>query len=254
MALLQKHAKMGGMTDDPYGSFDEAAGAARQPEPKAAEPVRRPLPEAEPIRRTLPNVDQARRTLPEAEQLGYQYQEANTEYGYGPPQQGAYGVPFYGQPQATYQQPYQLAQQPLYGRPLLDDPTAADAPLRGATPLQAYKRFWTRGVTFTGRASQSEYWWIAAIHGAGMVAYGALSDIFSHGAFSSLIGTAAGLYFVAALVPFFALNTRRLHDTDQGGTMQLLGLIPIVGWIIALVLMAQPPKPNGARYDRINLQ
>jgi hypothetical protein len=33
--------------------------------------------------------------------------------------------------------------------------------------------------------------------------------------------------------------------------MILLGLIPFVGGIIVLILLVLPPKPEGAKYDRV---
>ena len=105
------------MSDDPYGTLDE------QPEqPATASPAAPPAPRVQP------------RPVAPSEPLGYTYGDANTDYAYGPPpqqpgygqQQGAYGVPFYGQPQTFY-----LPVMPAFTqRPLIDDPTAADAPKR----------------------------------------------------------------------------------------------------------------------------
>jgi uncharacterized membrane protein YhaH (DUF805 family) len=51
---------------------------------------------------------------------------------------------------------------------------SAPGPLRGASPLVALGRFWTRALRFDGRASRSEFWWpmlvelivVAAVVGA----------------------------------------------------------------------------------------
>lgn len=221
------------MTDDPYAALNEPQG------PEAAVPPPAPVPEARP----QPGVPE--------EPLGYHYQDANTHYSYGapPPQQGAYGVPFYSQPQQPYPP---LVQQPFYGRPLLEDPTASDAPLRGISPTDAYRRFWMRGLTFTGRASRSEFWWMALIHGVAGFGLGLIDSALGSGLVGNLFGGLVGLYFLAALVPAIALGVRRLHDTATTGRMMLLSLIPYIGAFVLLIMCAQPAKEEGKRFDRIN--
>jgi len=46
------------------------------------------------------------------------------------------------------------------------------------------------------------------------------------------------LYFLAILVPFLAVTARRLHDTGKSGWWCILGLIPLVGTIWLIVLLA----------------
>jgi len=68
---------------------------------------------------------------------------------------------------------------------------------------------------------------------AGTVALGMINDNLS-AAFS-----------FATLLPYIAVTCRRLHDTDRSGWLQLLGLIPIVGWILLIIWCAQEGKsPN----------
>lgn len=217
------------MTDDPYAALNEPQG----------DPADSPVPQE-----SLPQ--------PLDEPLGYHYEDANTNYSYGapPPQQGAYGVPFYGQQQPPY---LPMAQQPFYGRPLLEDPTGSDAPLRGMAPVDAYKRFWTRGLTFTGRASHSEFWWVALAHILLAAGAGILDNAFGGSGFlSSLLGGIVGLYFLAALVPGIALGVRRLHDTGASGKMMFLNLIPYLGSFVVAILCALPAKEEGKRFDKIN--
>ncbi|MGM9482514.1 DUF805 domain-containing protein [Roseateles sp. NT4] len=82
-------------------------------------------------------------------------------------------------------------------------------------------------VDFSGRASRSEYWWFALFVFIGNVVLGMVSHW-------------AGLVFVlACLLPQLAAATRRLHDTGRSGWWQLIAFVPLIGWIILIVFLAQ---------------
>jgi uncharacterized membrane protein YhaH (DUF805 family) len=52
-------------------------------------------------------------------------------------------------------------------------------------------------------------------------------------------------FLLATLVPYVAVTARRLHDTDRTGWLQLIAFIPVVGWIIVIIWLAQEGKrPN----------
>ena len=86
---------------------------------------------------------------------------------------------------------------------------------------------------FNGRASQSEFWW--------WVLFTFLASAAAHIISEPL----AGLFSLATLLPTLAVGARRLHDTDRSGWLQLIWLIPIFGWIVLIVWLAQEGKePN----------
>jgi uncharacterized membrane protein YhaH (DUF805 family) len=135
-------------------------------------------------------------------------------------------------------------------------------PLYGATFGQAIQRFFKKYATFTGRASRSEFWWwyltnviVGAVIGLiGLIA-GGFSSIDASGNFALGAGyyvsqALSGIWFLATIVPWLALSWRRLHDTNKAGPFYFLGLIPLVGWIILLVLFLMPSDPAGVRFDR----
>ncbi len=215
-------------------------------------------------------------------------QGPNSNQGYGPPQpsydvpaagytapQTGYAAPGYGQPYAQpgyaipgqpYAQPgYAIPGQPYapgfapYGQPLAPyanpalayDPNSPGAPLFNATPVQAFKRFWSKGFTFTGRASRSEYWWMAmwqaVIYFAILAFTLPLGGAGAAGALLSILLLWG--YILAFLIPSLSLQARRLHDTNQSGWLLLLHLIPYLGTFIIFILTLMPSKPEGARYD-----
>ena len=93
---------------------------------------------------------------------------------------------------------------------------------------QAISAGFSNYVNFSGRACRSEYWyWILFI---------VIADIVT-----GIIDAALGIQLVTSifglvtLLPSLAIAIRRLHDLDRTGWWVLLGLIPLIGWIILLI-------------------
>jgi len=88
-------------------------------------------------------------------------------------------------------------------------------------------------AAFDGRASRSEYWWWFLFVFLASLAAGMVSQ------------TLSGLFSLAVLLPGLAVGARRLHDTDRSAWFLLLGLIPIIGWIVLIVWLVQEgQEPN----------
>lgn len=86
---------------------------------------------------------------------------------------------------------------------------------------------------FDGRASKSEFWW-----------WSLFVLLISMGA-NIISDTAAGLVFLATLLPYLAVSSRRLHDIDRSGWWQLVGFIPLIGWAVMIYWCVQDPvEPN----------
>src|SRR5436305_1691005 len=56
------------------------------------------------------------------------------------------------------------------------------------------------------------------------------------------------IYGLAVLLPNLAVGVRRLHDTGKSGWWLLIGLIPIVGWIVLLVFFVTAGQPGNNQY------
>jgi len=89
---------------------------------------------------------------------------------------------------------------------------------------------------FNGRASQSEYWWFA------------LATIIGNLVLSRISPMLGGLFSLAVFVPSIAAAARRLHDTNRSGWWQLIGLIPILGWIVLIVFLAMEGNSESNEY------
>ncbi len=83
-------------------------------------------------------------------------------------------------------------------------------------------------ATFTGRAPRSEYWYFVLFQALANLVVG----IIAARAGSNLLG---GLVELALFMPALAVGVRRLHDIDRSGWWLLIGVIPLIGWVMLLI-------------------
>ncbi len=101
------------------------------------------------------------------------------------------------------------------------------------TFTDSIKTCFSKYADFNGRASRSEYWWFVLFIMLIGIGTSFISDMISL------------LFYLATLVPSIAAAARRLHDTNRSGWLQLIALIPIIGWLIVLYFLIQEPQePN----------
>ena len=90
---------------------------------------------------------------------------------------------------------------------------------------------------FAGRTTRKEYWMFMLFY---TVIYMVLL----------IIDRTMGVFFftaifsVISLVPSISITARRLHDTGRSGWWQLIGLIPVVGPIVQILLSGPPNDAN----------
>ena len=99
----------------------------------------------------------------------------------------------------------------------------------------AVRKCLRRYASFSGRARRSEYWWFSLFGGVVYLPFAFESE----GLIRIPDGVSAifGLAFLGLLVPTLAVLIRRLHDTGRSGWWWLIGLVPLVGWLILLVFL-----------------
>lgn len=88
---------------------------------------------------------------------------------------------------------------------------------------------------FNGRASRSEYWWFQ------------LFFILSNAAGTVISEKLGILVMLGLFLPAIASCTRRLHDTNRSGWMQLLSCIPLVN-LYVLYLLIKEGEDQGNRF------
>jgi uncharacterized membrane protein YhaH (DUF805 family) len=98
--------------------------------------------------------------------------------------------------------------------------------------IDAVKICFVKYADFNGCASRPEFWWWVLFT---FIATIILQSVSYH---------LSGLFGIATLLPGIAVTARRLHDTDRSGWLQLLWIIPIIGWILLIIWCAEAGKPN----------
>jgi uncharacterized membrane protein YhaH (DUF805 family) len=184
-----------------------------------------PNPYADPVQEQIPG--QAPWTGGQQGPGGYQqgpggYQQGPGGYQQGPggyQQSGGYG----GGPRPTSY---------LQGAPV----GFADA-VRGA---------FTHPLTLRGRASRSAFWWFQLL---AVIAYAVVSVISDYSTVAGIILDV--IIGVPMLIANIALAVRRLHDSDHTGWWWWIGLVPLVGWIVAIVFYLLPSTPGPNRYSAV---
>lgn len=99
-------------------------------------------------------------------------------------------------------------------------------------------------ANFKGRARRQEYWMFAFINLIIILILNTIDRV----AFSADMAILSSIYGLAILIPGIAVAVRRLHDTDRSGWWALLGLIPIIGTIILIVMMCFDSTPGTNRF------
>jgi uncharacterized membrane protein YhaH (DUF805 family) len=89
-----------------------------------------------------------------------------------------------------------------------------------------------RYAQFVGRAGRAEFWWFFL---ASFIISAVLNLL---GQASNVLYVLGFIYSLAVLVPTIAVGVRRLHDTGRTGWWMLIGLVPLVGLIVLIVLWA----------------
>ena len=91
-------------------------------------------------------------------------------------------------------------------------------------------------MDFNGRAKRPEFWWFVLFCFLVSMALNIVSSVLS------------GLFSLATLLPSIGVGARRLHDTNRSGWWQLIGIVPIIGWIVLIVFCAQEGESSDNQY------
>ena len=93
-------------------------------------------------------------------------------------------------------------------------------------------------AVFNGRARRKEYWMFVLFNFIFGLSAIVLDNLFGTAIRGLGYGPVYILYVLAVFVPGLAVSVRRLHDVGKSGWMILISLIPLIGSIWLLLLLA----------------
>lgn len=101
---------------------------------------------------------------------------------------------------------------------------------------------------FDGRAGRKEFWYFILVNIIIIFTLSLIDGL--TGTFSSEIGMGllSGIYTVVVLIPGIAVSIRRLHDSGLCGWWILLGIIPIIGGLILIILYVRDSTDEANKY------
>lgn len=99
---------------------------------------------------------------------------------------------------------------------------------------------------FSGRARRKEYWMFVLFNLIIAIALGIIDGMM--GTMEAGFGLLGVIYSIAVFIPGLAVSVRRLHDVGKSGWMLLVALIPIIGGIWLLVLVASDGQHGENKY------
>jgi uncharacterized membrane protein YhaH (DUF805 family) len=107
---------------------------------------------------------------------------------------------------------------------------------------EAVTSVFSKYAVFSGRAGRPEFWWFALFNVIASLILAFLDRIlFGY----EILGA---IYGLAVLLPGLGVAVRRLHDIGRSGWWILVGVIPLVGWIVLLVWYLSPGAPGFNEY------
>lgn len=103
----------------------------------------------------------------------------------------------------------------------------------------------SRYATFAGRARRSEFWFFYLFLMLMQLGAGILDA-----ALFGLDGVApiGGIVTLGLFLPMLAVSVRRLHDDGRSGWWLLIGLVPLIGWIVLIFWYVQRGQDGPNRF------
>lgn len=106
-----------------------------------------------------------------------------------------------------------------------------------------YMEALSKYIEFSGRSRRKELWTFVLVNFVISIILSVLDGIIGMG-----IGFIGTLFSLAIIIPSIAVGVRRLHDIGKEGLWILVGLIPIIGWIVLIYFYVQESEPGTNAY------
>jgi uncharacterized membrane protein YhaH (DUF805 family) len=135
------------------------------------------------------------------------------------------------------------------------DKTYDDENIEGLNFFDAIKTCLRKYFVIKGRASRSEYWFLQLLFTPLAMYVGFWSDPVSAGTIDPpplyILST---MIVILLFIPSITSQIRRFHDKDKSGWFIFINIIPLVGWLIALVMLLDKGTPGKNRFGEYPLK
>lgn len=102
-------------------------------------------------------------------------------------------------------------------------------------------------VGFGGRARRKEFWMFILVNIIFAFVLGVLDKMFGWQRAGGE-GILTTIYAILVFLPSWAVQFRRLHDTDRTAWWLLLLVIPVIGWLVIILFSCQDGTPGENRF------
>ena len=113
--------------------------------------------------------------------------------------------------------------------------------------FEYFKKCFRQYADFKGRAHRAEYWYFV-LYGWLVSLAATFVDALTFGVGDDGLGLLGAIYSLVVFVPSLAVGVRRMHDTGRSGWTLLLGLIPVIGWVLIIVYSCQDSQHGGNKW------
>lgn len=125
--------------------------------------------------------------------------------------------------------------------------------IRVTQVLDHYLDAWRRYGDFSGRADREAFWCFFIVNFGITVLLDALDQALSlpppvaQGLLGE-VGLISLVYALMIFLPSLTMATRRLHDSGRSAAWLLLALVPFLGHLALLVVLAMPGESHSNRF------
>lgn len=98
--------------------------------------------------------------------------------------------------------------------------------------ITAVETCFRKYVTFSGRASRSEFWWFMLFVVLVSIVLSVIDVVIFEPEES--LSPLSDLFSLATFLPTLSVTSRRLHDIDRSAWWMLLFLLPVIGWAVLI--------------------
>ena len=103
-------------------------------------------------------------------------------------------------------------------------------------------------ATFSGRARRKEYWYFQLFYMLFLLAVVAADSTLSVTVEGFPMMSILAAFLILHFLPSLSVSVRRLHDVGRSGWTLLIGVVPVIGAILLLILTVKDGETGENQY------